>query len=571
MKNCLLKVPMRTQSYADTLVAVGLASLIEEHQLEAQPKVPSYKKKVRIERTDWYYKIENKLELDLENFKRWQPKPGFKFPLFKEMEIPAGAEIYTFYYEKEKQKAENWREYNKANKNLKNLAAEQIDHEAGQPSEPDSKLGLYITLNIMSKGSPTFTNLFKYIWENDLGKEVADKLIEFGWDHEKIGEIKDINKKAGISGIQIFNPIAGKGINKAKANGVSAGSFNNTLDWFEEWMKYRAMDRVMFTYNTPDKDIKVFVLSPSNIMLKDLETLHRTMLKEIIFGTVKLDILFLLILVRNLIEKSKFMQEDGIEIEGRAPVEIIEGINTVFFKNLGSATATMNVSFLALPGWFPIQSIADAESWLEIIAEHEKNIKALEEKKPGDMNALLKFREYISSGNLMDLLEFLYLYAVILMKAFNEFNRWLKPFTTKNIRRVCMDYQEITRKEGFQSIATAIRKATISPQIRKAKGRRPPFKIHYGLAQEWKRRAKNEQQFITVLSEFIQDYNAENARNMELGKESRLRIEQGHIDEVLELIKNHGVELIAMLLLAYGFAKDDSAKEDTVENEEEKV
>lgn len=104
-------------------------------------------------------------------------------------------------------------------------------------------------------------------------------------------------------------------------------------------------------------------------------------------------------------------------------------------------------------------------------------------------------------------------------------------------------------------MASAIRRATVNAQYRKAQGRRD-WDIKYGLAQDWKRVAEQPDKLVIAISEFVQQYNAENARHAEENKERRKNITTRDLDQVLNLIKNYGSFLVGMLLLAYGYARD---------------
>ena len=122
------------------------------------------------------------------------------------------------------------------------------------------------------------------------------------------------------------------------------------------------------------------------------------------------------------------------------------------------------------------------------------------------------------------------------------------------------DLGPIVNNPGFQAIARAIRKSTINPQMRKAMGHKPPFEIRYGLAQDWKRKARYPEQFIAGLCDFVQQYNAENVRNRELDRETRDLITTAELDEVIGLVQRYGSETVCMLLLAYGYARDVTEK-----------
>ena len=105
-------------------------------------------------------------------------------------------------------------------------------------------------------------------------------------------------------------------------------------------------------------------------------------------------------------------------------------------------------------------------------------------------------------------------------------------------------------------MATAVRKATINQQYQKSITGTSLFEIRYGLAQDWKRRVRYPQQFICALSDFIQSFNSENARHAEQGKKTRANVTTEDLEQVISLIEKHGSELVGMLLLAFGYARD---------------
>ena len=121
---------------------------------------------------------------------------------------------------------------------------------------------------------------------------------------------------------------------------------------------------------------------------------------------------------------------------------------------------------------------------------------------------------------------------------------------------------EIVQDVGFQGIATAIRRSTVNAQYRKALQRSSPFEIRYGLAQEWKRKVRFRDQFVAELGDFISSYNAENARHAEQGKERRKDVTRQDLDSVIRLIDAFDSELVGMLLIAYGYARDALLRHD---------
>ncbi|MGE5599461.1 MAG: hypothetical protein ACM3XS_08785 [Bacteroidota bacterium] len=318
---------------------------------------------------------------------------------------------------------------------------------------------------------------------------------------------------------------------------------------------------------TDGKDTKVYVFSPGDIDLGALESIRQALQQEPIYGgSVGLDIKMILALTRTLIENSTEYQPDrGYVGCPGSPNAVIKGICSTYFKNLGTASAVMNVSFLGLPGWFEVKNREGAQNWLDLLQEHSRCLQSLDESHPGDVAALLAYRDFISSGNVADMFDFFARYAAHFMQRKAQ-GKWAEPFTTLNMGRLLelgYDFGPIINDPGFRAVATAIRKSTINPQMRKSMGHKPPFEIRYGLAQDWKRKARYPEQFIAELCDFVQRYNAENVRNMELGRETRKPVTTEELDKVMALVKEKGSETVCMLLLAYGYARDvaDKAEE----------
>ncbi|HLY30928.1 MAG TPA: hypothetical protein VKQ36_07860, partial [Ktedonobacterales bacterium] len=130
-------------------------------------------------------------------------------------------------------------------------------------------------------------------------------------------------------------------------------------------------------------------------------------------------------------------------------------------------------------------------------------------------------------------------------------------------------YAEILADEGFRAIATAIRRATVLAQYHSAREsareNRYPFEVRYALGQDLLRSAAYPDEFLARLSEFVQLYNAENARIDErVVKKSlpdtkgnrRASIKTEHINHITHLVDEYGSELICKMLVAYGYARD---------------
>jgi hypothetical protein len=89
------------------------------------------------------------------------------------------------------------------------------------------------------------------------------------------------------------------------------------------------------------------------------------------------------------------------------------------------------------------------------------------------------------------------------------------------------------------------------------------------LFHDFKRKARFPDQFIAALSEFVNTYDVQNARREEhlRGKRGRrrARLTVGDLDRVMELVDHYGSETVAMLLIAYGSARDPRAADEATE------
>ncbi len=118
---------------------------------------------------------------------------------------------------------------------------------------------------------------------------------------------------------------------------------------------------------------------------------------------------------------------------------------------------------------------------------------------------------------------------------------------------------------GFQAVAAAIRNATINAQLAKAfaqRDKRPAQyrDIRYDLLAELRRKSSlpGDVSLIQALSEFVQLYNYENARQHEIlaGGKSSWRpprnITTDEFSSLVALIETHHAATVGPMLCAYG-------------------
>jgi hypothetical protein len=388
-----------------------------------------------------------------------------------------------------------------------------------------------------------------------------------------------------VSAVQAFNPAAGKGTNRPKPDGPPLAGLPGTfVDWFEEWLRYIGVNLAANALSVGD-DIKFFVMVPAYLDEADVQGIRDAFVSlRLPWSPTKVDILGALGLVRVLIKQSGLLEGAGSNrlrtLIKRTPHDVIAGLQTAYFTSLGNARALTNTSFIGLPGWFPVEP-ATVDYWLSLLNEHEAALKALDEERSEEAALLVTYRNFLSAGErgIDALLVFLADYAAHLMRA-RDRERYAPQFTVTNLRRLLVnvstgdkppkpipDLKPILDDEGFRHIAAAIRRATVSEQFYNARGQQV-YQIHYGLFQDLERKARFRDQFVAALAAFITDYNTENARYAERsarqGKEGtaesggrrRPQVTTDDLDHVISLIDTYGSETVAMLLLAYGSARE---------------
>jgi hypothetical protein len=559
-----IRVPKAAGSYADVLVAVGVADLVAEL---ARPDAG-----VVLRDDGGTYVVDVSAPLDTDQLRhRGHVGPGYPYIQFKDDDSRAPPD--AFHYSEQRAIEAQARSATQAARSAK---AKRVALEQGVADEiaVDPELSVVKIYNSMRTGSDTYNQLHVALRETPtLPRIVAERLEQLASPSSiatrATGEEVVLAKT--VSNLQFWNPTAGKGVARVKPDGTALGSLPDRLvDWFAEWMKFRGMRHTLVAYRVGD-DYKVFVLAPGDVPLSLLHEVRRELLKQALWGSIRLDIEAALVLAQILVERSPARQESLAThpvygFLSSEPNRVIRGLATAYFKSLGSATAAMNVSFLGLPGWFPADTPQRVNDWLQILSEYRARLRNFREDNSDHIGPLLSFRDFVSGGRLEDGLEFFGQCAVLLLQQGER----LSPFRADNLRRVVMSYEserpgltEIIEDEGFKSLAQAIRACTINAQYHKRQLARRVWndplrvEVRYGLAQDWRRVVDRRSEFVQKLADFVASYNAEAARRLEKGDPAELLITEEDLARVIRLIDRTGEPgLVGRLLIAFGYASD---------------
>jgi hypothetical protein len=607
---------MKAQSYyiektsdtsADTLLAVGFASLLKE--VLRQNGISA--KGIIIQDAGSYYTVQVPTAITDNDLKKLEPFAIIK-PLVTDKYIDKqekkGLKLDGFDYQRQQEISRSFYE------KLRKLPPEYRTPEARlnkstftlfvDIEEPDPQLGRYQAISQMKIASSFNELAQRWFYLEYLQREHIHILLELfsspinDIDNAiiactKLAKEHDLKKDAYVTSLQIINPTTGKGANYAKASELTRAIGNQDSFWLLELLKFVGFMHATAPYVVQgSKDRKTYVLQPKTI---DLSTLQRMMdkFRDVCWSStvVKLDIMaslrFAQVFIHNRLQALKGEAEEDPFGEEQF-YSIAHGFEVAFYKDMGSAYATMNVSSINLPYWLPrIKTLEEAEIALAIAKEHLQIIQRLRNSKGEEGSEefeLLRFyRDFLSGRDLRPFWKFTTAYSAYLISQHEHeksSQRQIRPFTTTGLENIIEmnttasqnKLTDITHNEGFRRIAYAIRQSTITAQYRRAQLGDRTYEVRYGLGQELMREARYRDKFMITLSEFLQRYNAETSREEEkvankLGRKLTLEDRRKYslrtsilntdIDKIADLIDRfESSELIASMLVAYGYARE---------------
>jgi hypothetical protein len=528
-------IEKKTGTYAETIEASGLADLLCELGFS----------NVVVSDEGSEFRIHTASGTPAGNWKA-SLSAGFPYTWEKSKE-PKPALSNVLDYEGEKEKRDT------ARKAGRSAQAVMESQEIEGIAEARPEINTATILASMRKG---------WNWDRDLAKWVeAHQEDALKWVRFQLG--LGGSRPDGVppvSNSQVLNPISGKGIHAGKTEIRSAGSIPaQLLDPFSEWMKLRGLWNTMLLYRSGD-DFKFFVIEPTDIPVSQIGNIRAELQSLNLWGGIRLDIQATLRCARVLILRSDAVQDTpgSIQLLRRRTRAVISGLRLSYFKSLGTAAALMNDAFLPLPDWFAIENRDDARAYLSIIDEAIERggcLSSLQEKNSDDGVTLQQFREWLLTGDLTDLLEFRYRFAQHLMQRLGR-KEWARPFGTENLSMLLTKaYEEeshvteIIEDAGFQSVARALRNATVYALTLPNLNR----EVRFGIAQKWKQKMKSgAEELATAIAEFVQDYNWETVHRLK-GKGHLVSTEE--LDSLMHLIQNRPADLVGSLLLAYGYSR----------------
>ena len=216
--------------------------------------------------------------------------------------------------------------------------------------------------------------------------------------------------------LQVVNPSAGKGANRAKADAaIAPGGLEGF--WLIEYLKYLGARHAMIPrVVSKSKDRKSYVLEPQSLSAQRLAPLFREF-KRVMWPSshVKMDVLAVLRWMQLFLRDRATVSSLGFH--SAQPDDFVRGLWVTTYKDLGSAVAVMNVSLLNVPRWMrAVESEEAARRYHAIVEEHRRVVESLDEKRSDAHEMLSLYRDFLSGGDLRAFFHFSARYGSYLLQ-----------------------------------------------------------------------------------------------------------------------------------------------------------
>lgn len=570
-------VDKRTNTFADVLVAYGLATILDE--VIARSRGRDTSRRVWIRDAGPYYTVELPEPIQEAWVRSCPPFVLAPFVQTRKASPPEGfpaGEAAVRDYEAE---WERFHAYREARVNLRKMAQEDaaVDSDAQRALDALRPAPGFWVLALVGdwrmQAISIYNTAVQQWWETWDQQKVnlrtilemcavpaADlSAIEKRWGKQIAGK----RLKRVLSASQLLNPHRGKGQNRTKANALIMG--NESSFWLLEHLKAVGLWQcaVPRTVRRGD-DRKTYALSPVNVTLRAHKAVFQAFSDRLWSETaVKMDCIASLLYTQTLLEYSEAGQYNELDFEGYGPERVVNGLHVTQYKLLSrNAYTVLNLAFIGLPRWTEETATRKQVSMLkEVIEEHRNIIGDIDESRSEGYSLLLHYRDFLSGRQLAAFFEFAAGYGQYLTIEWEAGRRWIQPFRTDLLGRLIVNHQkklgDIIEDRGFQNVAYAIRYSTIIPQGRKARNESNLYDIRYGLGRELKQKATRRDDLVIALGDFMQSYNAENAQKLEnTGQQMRRDLRTEDVAAVIGLVDEHGPQVVCSLLVAYGYARE---------------
>lgn len=590
----VLRVPKQYGTYADTCLMLGMARLAYIAQLQIH-----HVKEIQLADLGTSYRIQLKQDLapdeivstlHYEDKALMQPIKGDKTEAIADLDW---SEVDFFDTKINTEIRNRYREFQRQSKREKlQLADDDI------PPEPDARTQNGVILTSM-RHDRNHNALWKAGWDiqEHFGALVASLFKAFADSGEasKGDEVDQVATSFKIytgerlpaiaSAVKIFFPTSVQGVNRLKADTNKVDGSGQKEEWVLLWLiaaglfEFGLAERIKVSDNT--FDWRMVLLEPKEISLSNyrdvLDTVRKFNPPSGAHGVARFDAEMSIRLARELLKHHPEKDVDkSTRHRSRSPSmkEMVSGFSGTHFGSKGQVYGVKEVFSLGLPSWIRPESSEDIKHYQALLDEHLAVVRSLSIDE-GNGELLNSYRDFITGSGLNQFFRFNISYAEHIVRqladpkvkyAPKRFSQEGLDVMTQSFNKTDQDWSitEITQNKGFQRIARAINSATVyAGKIKTKEGViELDWQRTYGLAQRLGNHAGSKRDFIAELTAFLLSYENENLRLQEqLQKEGkplrRVWVTNEDLEEFLKLLddKRFGCNLVANLLLAYGYAK----------------
>jgi hypothetical protein len=570
------KIEKRTGTYSDLLETYGFANILSKILDRANFSDVD----ISISDEGLYYEVITNISISDEIISKLSYFPLFRYIKQKpETDVSQFSDYFDYPVQKEwkKERQKNllqvYSEYSgKEKKSERDRRIQEVEHIYENEKRIDSALDVYAQIN-SPNNFPSFEKLYQNLRNNkELFSQFVSEIIHsYGDEHYNSKDfekkIKNLSFSKTVTATQLYNPNQGQGLNKPKADGLNRKNFDSS--WISESLKVSGAlsDMICQLVKVGSSyDLKVFVPEYKQINYRYKVSLIPKFKKHLKGNTpIEIDILNILLLTQMVIEHSGFMGRR------KKVKDIVAGLHSVYQKDLGQNKAVVNIGFIQVPNFIEISNKEENQIWLEILQEQRQIIGSI--KELGDTTqGLLLYRSFISGSDINSFLKFSYWYAIYLSSQLSN-KKYARAFSIETLNQFykCMDTNELKLSEiisnvGFNAVAGAIRKSTVTLQYTPKESRK--YDVRYGVAQTLQNKSKSKEDLAEFIGEFIALYNSETARQAEkTGSSLRASVRENELVEFYTLLDSFPSKLVGALLASYGFAL--KAKDATKPEEQE--
>lgn len=563
MSSTTIKLPQLTGSHGDALGAIGLAHLLGTGPLDGD--------QVRLREVDGAYAVEcdsdpcaaildSGRELDV---------PGYRYIRRGDKPPPSGlcnSQICDYAEERERtqryfdqrkllrgQKTQNAEINQKLADDLPTAAWKR--EQAAVALQSDASANQMAELLVSAKRED----------EQSLRRLIADAVSSLVMGAE-------VKVRWPARPVQATSPNWAKGAFSLKPNSTTRTNLTSGrwVEPFLDYLRLRGFTNSVVVFRTGSKKEHVRILTPAprDISITDLTSIMNQTAESGIFGDgAKLDVLTALEVTELLVKHAKAqMLQTGyarsLSRQRRAPADFIGGLYVTHYQSMGQARAVASVFRIGIPSWFSIESPLDVQLWLAVLDEHRNAVRALNAERGDELNILLTYRRGLQEHGEGDadaaafsMIEFLGDYGAWTLRgdAPSYRPRLSTTSTERMLSGMSSKLEEILQDPGFGAVAGALRKLTVTAQARKVRKMPKRHDTRFDLPHELRRtRSISDEAFMVCVADFVADFNRQNARMREMGREADANVATQHLQSLAALVDQHHAPLIGALLLGYG-------------------